>query len=322
MVNEKILDFIKKRPVYVSGEEISREIGITRAAIWKHIQELRDLGYDITAVPHLGYKLISSPDRLFSWEIKQHLRNKSFVKKIHYYESLPSTMDKAMELALGGACEGTLVIVEGQTKGKGRMGRQWLSPKYKGVYFSLILKPKISLQQASLITLISALAVCEALNQKFNLQAQIKWPNDILINNKKIAGILTELHAETDMVNAVIVGIGINVNNEKDTLPHAASSLKEIIKGSVNRLDLLENILSCFKQEYSQFQDQGAERILNKCRQFSATLGKRVTLSMADKRRQLCGQALDFDSSGGLLIRQDSGIVERVMTGDIIHCKR
>jgi len=202
------------------------------------------------------------------------------------------------------------------------MGRAWLSPKYKGIYFSLIIKPKILPQQAPFLTLISAVAICEALKQKLGLEAQIKWPNDILLNNKKIAGILTELNAEMDIVHAIIVGIGINANNEKKTLPHQASSLKEIIGYKINRLSLLQRILKCFEEEYILFQEQGIQKALDKWRNFSATLNRRVVLIMSQEKHQLVGEAIDIDTDGGLLVRQDSGLIQRVMAGDIIHCKR
>ncbi|MFH1578448.1 MAG: biotin--[acetyl-CoA-carboxylase] ligase [Candidatus Omnitrophota bacterium] len=322
IVNEETIYFLKKRPGHVSGEEISRELNVSRAAIWKHIQELRDSGYDIAAVPHLGYKLLSCPDRLFPWEVKYHLKNRLIAKQIYYYLSLPSTMDKAIELALGGAPEGTLVIAEGQTKGKGRMGRAWLSPRYKGIYISLIIKPRIPPQQAPILTLISAVAICEALRQHLGCQAQIKWPNDILLNNKKTAGILTELSAEMDAVHAIIIGMGINVNTDKKSLPFSATSLKETVGREVKRLSLLKAILHCFEKEYLHFQKQGVRQSLDKWRHFSATLGRRVRLGTGVDRDQLIGEAVDIDTDGGLLIRQDSGIIKRVISGDITHCKR
>ncbi len=322
MVNEELLCILRKRADYVSGEEISNHLGISRAAIWKHIQELRNMGYDITAVPHLGYRLLSAPDRLFPWEVKYLLKNKIIAKKIYYYESLSSTMDRAMELVLDGAADGTLVIAEGQTKGRGRMCRSWVSPKYKGIYFSLIIRPEILPQQAPVLTLISAVSICEAIKQQLGVEAQIKWPNDILLNNKKIAGILTELSAEMDLVYAVIVGVGINVNNHKKTLPYPGSSLKEITGYEVSRLSLLQNILSCLEQRYLEFQKQGIEGILDEWRHLSTTLGRRVRLATDSERIGLIGKAVDIDRDGSLLIRQDSGLIERVVSGDIIHCKQ
>jgi BirA family biotin operon repressor/biotin-[acetyl-CoA-carboxylase] ligase len=322
MVNEELLNILKKRPAYVSGEEISSDLGISRTAIWKHIQELRSLDYDITAVPHLGYRLLSSPDRLFPWEIKYLIKNKFVGKTVYYYERLFSTMGTAMELALSGAPEGALIVAEGQTRGKGRMGRLWLSPKYKGIYFSLIIKPKIPPQRTPVLTLISAVSICEGLRQQLGIDAQIKWPNDILLNNKKIGGILTELSAEMDIVHAVVIGVGINVNNDKKTLPYPAGSLKEITGQEVDRLRLLQSILSCFEEKYLHFQKRGIEKILDDWRHFSDTIGRRVRLSMAGKKRALVGKAVDIDCDGGLLIRQDSGLTERIMAGDIFHCKQ
>ena len=322
MLNEELLNILRKRLVYISGEEISNNLGISRTAIWKHIQELRSLGYDITAVPNLGYKLLSIPDRLFPWEINYTLKNRLIGKNIYYYESLSSTMDKAMDLALNKALEGTLVIAEGQTKGRGRMGRYWLSPKYKGIYFSLIIRPKILLQQAPVFTLISAVAICDGLKQHLGVEARIKWPNDILLQNRKIGGILTELNAEMDVVHAIIIGVGINVNNKKNTLPHHAGSLMEIIGAEISRLSILLSILSCFEDRYLQFQKHGIERVLDVWRNFSITLGRRVRLNIGKQRFGLVGEAVDIDRDGSLLIRQDSGLVKKVTAGDIIHCKQ
>ena len=322
MDNEKLLRILKSRSVHISGEEISHHLGITRAAIWKHIHELKDLGYDIAAVPHLGYRLLSCPDRLFPWEVKYQLKNQFIGKSIYYHDTLSSTMDIAADLAFNNAAEGTIVIAEGQTKGKGRMGRTWISHKYKGIYFSLIIKPKIPPHQSPILTLISALVICEALKKELGLQAQIKWPNDILLNNKKIAGILTELNAETDVVHAIVIGVGINVNNDNRNLPHTASSLKEAVGNTINRLNLLKTILRCFEAEYLAFQKQGVDRILDRWRHFSLTLGKRVKLSLNINKPQLVGEAVDIDADGALLIRKDSGLMERVVAGDIIHCKQ
>jgi len=322
MLNEEILYFLKKTTGYVSGEDISRELNISRTATWKHIQELRNLGYDIAAVPHLGYRLLSSPDRLFPQEIKHGLKNKFIGKAIYHYESLPSTMDRAMDLVFKGAAEGTLVIAEGQTKGRGRLNRLWVSAKYKGIYFSLVIRPKILPQQAPVLTLISAVAICEGLKQELGIEAQIKWPNDILLDNKKIGGILTELSAEMDIVHAIIVGVGINVNNDKKTLPALASSLKEITGAKINRLSLLQGILSCFEERYRQFQKQGMQGILDRWCHLSSTLGKRVKLTANRQKPALIGEAVDIERDGSLLIRQDSGLIERIIAGDIVHCKQ
>ncbi len=319
MTQEKILDFLKKKPDYVSGDQISQRLGITRQALWKHIQGLKDCGYDIVAVPHLGYRLVSCPDRLFPAEISPQLNTKFIGKRIYYFDTLSSTMDLAMELGIKGLPEGTLVLAETQTKGRGRLGRNWLSPKYKGIYLSLVLRPKILPQEASILTLFSAVSVCEAVRQITALEPQIKWPNDILIHHKKLGGILTELNAEMDEVRFVITGLGLNVNNDKKTLCGTATSLREQKKEMVNRSELLKEILRKMEENYLIFQEKGANYILEKWRQLSITLGKRVKVFCHSQHIE--GLALDIDSDGGLLIRKDSGITEKVMAGDVMHCR-
>ncbi|MBN1871150.1 MAG: biotin--[acetyl-CoA-carboxylase] ligase, partial [Candidatus Omnitrophica bacterium] len=191
-MEDKILrTFGKRRDTFVSGEEISKELGVSRASIWKHIETLRHLGYEIEATPHLGYKLISRPDRLIPEELKDGLKTKELGKNILAYESLDSTNDTAYNLAENGGKEGTVVIAERQKKGKGRQGRQWSSPK-GGVYLSCILRPDIEPREVAKITLVSAVGVCSALRDVADVRAMIKWPNDIYLNNKKLAGILTE----------------------------------------------------------------------------------------------------------------------------------
>ena len=319
-MQEKILDFLKKRQEYVSGDHISHRLGISRQALWKHIQELRDSGYDIVAVPHLGYKLVSSPDRLFPSDINWQLKTRSFGKKIHYFDVVSSTMNIATELALGGAPEGTLVVAEGQTKGRGRLGRSWSSPKYKGLYFSLVLRPKILPNAAAVLTLLSAVSISEAIKEVTDLDVQIKWPNDILIYHKKLGGILTELNAEMDATRFVVIGAGLNVNNDKKTEVSGATSLKDHKKEEIGRVALLQEILRRMEANYLSFQEDGSAAIIEKWRQHSMTLGKRVEVLCEKSRLQ--GEALDIDSDGGLLIRKDSGVIEKIMAGDILHCSR
>lgn len=318
-MQQKILDFLKKSHGYVSGEEISSRLEISRQALWKHIQSLKDSGYEIEAVPHLGYQLISAPDRLFSSEITSRLNTKFTGKKIYYFDDLPSTMDIATELALKGAVEGTLVLAEAQTKGRGRQQREWHSPKYKGVYLSLILRPEIMPNSIPLLTLVSAVSVCEAIKEELNLEAQIKWPNDIFSRNKKLGGILTELNAETDSVRFVVIGIGINVNNDKKALIEGAASLKEEKGRNIDRIALLVAILQKIENNYLLFQQEGAKTVIQKWRQLNITIGKRVKVTC--HKQHLEGTAVDIDTDGGLLVRKDSGIVQKVMAGDVVHCR-
>jgi BirA family biotin operon repressor/biotin-[acetyl-CoA-carboxylase] ligase len=318
-MQDKILIFLKKKTGYISGEEISEHLKISRQALWKHIQELREIGYEIIAVPHLGYQLVSSPDRLFASEISHALHTKFIGKKIYYFQESASTMDIAMQQGMNDAPEGTIVLAETQTKGRGRLGREWFSPKYKGIYLSLLLRPKISLQQASILTLLAAVSVCEAIKEITGLNAQIKWPNDILIHQKKLGGILTELSAETDEVRFVIIGIGINVNNDKKTLPDGATSLKEQKKVNINRITLLQEILRKIEVNYLDFQKSGSQAIITKWRDYNITLGKRIRVFFHTEHLE--GEAIDIDTDGGLLVRTDAGLTQKVTAGDVIHCR-
>ncbi len=318
-MQEKILDFLKKKPGYISGDQISHRLGVSRQALWKHIQELKDMGYDIVAVPHLGYQLISSPDRLFTFEVSSGLNTNFVGQKIFYFESVASTMEIAMQLGMKGLPEGTLVLAESQTKGKGRLGRLWFSPKYKGIYSSLILRPKLLPASASILTLLAAVSICEAIKETIGLDTQIKWPNDIILHNKKLGGILTEINAEMDKINFVVIGMGINVNNDKKTLTSGAASLKSGKKENINRITLLQEILRKIEINYLLLQHKGAGPILEKWRQHSITLSRRVKVYC--HKEHIEGEAIDIDTDGGLLIRKDSGTTEKVMAGDVVHCR-
>ena len=318
-MQEKILDFLRKTQNYASGEEISQRLGISRQALWKHIQEFKQIGYDIVAVPHLGYRLISTPDRLFPAEISHRLNTKFIGKKIYYFESVSSTMDVAVELGMKDAPEGTLILSESQSKGRGRLGRAWTSPKYKGIYLSLILKPKILPHQVSILTLLSAVSIIEAIKEITGLEAQIKWPNDVLIHHKKLGGILTELNAQVDAIRFVVIGIGINVNNEKKTLLANATSLKEQKKENISRIDLLKELLRRLEANYLLLQEKGNVPLIEKWEQYSITLGKRV--KVISQRKQIEGLAAGIDLDGGLLVRKDSGMTEKVTSGDVVHCQ-
>lgn len=318
-MQERILDFLKRKQVYISGDYISQRLGISRQALWKHIHQLKEAGYDIVAVPHLGYRLISSPDRLLASEIAYHLNTKCIGRKVYYFESLSSTMDIAMQLGLRGSPEGTLILAETQLKGRGRLGRSWFSPKYKGIYLSLLLRPKISPDKASILTLLAAVSICEAIMEKFAIETWIKWPNDILAGNKKLGGILTELVASMDEVNFVIIGLGLNVNNEKKSLISGATSLKEQVKEDICRISLLQEILRKIEANYFLFQRKGPSCVVEKWRKYNITLARRVKVYC--HQQHIEGEAVNIDTDGALLVRNDAGIIQKVMAGDVVHCR-
>ena len=319
-MQERIIQFLKQTDGYVSGEEISQQLNMSRAAIWKHMQDLRAHGYEITAVPHLGYQLISSPDILSSHEVQFNLKTKLIGQKIVSFDTLPSTMDEAFRLGMQGAPEGTVVCAEGQTKGRGRLGRVWVSPKGKGIYCSIILRPKLTPTQMSRLTLMSAVAIAEAVKKVTSLQPLIKWPNDLMIGSRKLAGILTELRAETDQVTFVVVGIGLNVNSSASQILDTATSLKNETHTSINRIELFQEILRSIEKWYGKVLKGNFEDVLKYARKNSATLKKRVRI--ADATGTIEGKAIDIDSDGGLLIRLANGKMFKKIAGDVVILKK
>jgi BirA family biotin operon repressor/biotin-[acetyl-CoA-carboxylase] ligase len=313
----KILDFLRDRQSYISGEDVSRRLKISRAAVWKYIRALRRVGYDIVAVPHQGYRLISSPDKLLPQEITWGLGTQFIGKKIYYYTRLTSTMDVAINLGLNNAPEGTIVCAESQIKGRGRLGRSWFSPKSKGIYISLILRPKLMPLEVPKLTLLIAVAVVEAIKKNTGIQAAIKWPNDIMIKEKKLGGILTELNAEQDVVRFAAIGIGLNVNNDKEHLPLCAISLREYLNEKIPRLDLLKEILRHVEREYIVFTKTGFGPVLRKWRRYSSTLGRHI--KVACRRGHIEGKAIDLDIDGSLLVRKACGFIEKVTSGDVMQ---
>ena len=313
----KLLKLFKKSPdVYLSGEQASEELGVSRTAVWKHIEKLRGLGYEFDAVPHLGYRLRKSPDKLYSYEIEPFLNTKCIGRNIKYFDTLDSTNTTAYKFAKEGAFEGTAIIAEKQTKGRGRLSREWTSPKNKGIYTSIILRPNMAPYQAPGITLVAAVSVAEALRSSTGIEASIKWPNDILINNKKIAGILTEMEAESDSIKFIILGIGINLNAKFTELPKGSTSAFEELHRKVLRFEIAVALFQKLEENYNIFNKEGFSPIRDKWHDLSATLGRRVRATCIN--RKIEGEAVGIDTDGALKIRLDNGFHEKVMAGDLV----
>jgi len=316
-VDDKILNiFRSSNGEFISGEEISEKLKVSRAAVWKHIEQLRKEGYDIVGEPHVGYRLTGTPDKLIPQEISHKLGTKIIGKKIYSYETTDSTMDIAHRLAQSGSPEGTVIFSEGQSKGRGRMGRQWLSPRGKGIYLSLILRPDLSPAEAPKITLMSAVAVARAVRKITHLGALIKWPNDILVNDHKVCGVLTEMSAEVNTVRYLILGIGVNVNTGKEYLPKEATSLKNETGEEVRRVELTQEILRELEHQYRIFKERGFKKIIEEWKGLSHTLGEEVKIACQD--RKIEGVAVDLDKSGALVVRLDSGFTEHITAGDVL----
>jgi len=316
MMDEKILKIFKSKPDdYISGEELSAQLEVSRAAIWKHIEKLRKVGYDIDAVPHLGYRLVSAPDKMLATELQWKLQTNIIGKKVYCYKSVESTNTLAYKSAEDGLPEGSVIIAETQTKGKGRLGRQWISPKNVGIYASCILRPGILPVEVPKITLVAAVACVKAIREHTGLKALIKWPNDILVDNKKVCGILTEMRAEQDRVDFVVIGIGINTNTSSGELPPEATSLMEQLGRKVSRIGLAKKLFVELEHYYTLFRNKGFEPIIEEWHNFSGILGSRVKIACGEK--EIEGLVQDVDTTGALIVRLDTGLQERVLAGDI-----
>ncbi|AIF50065.1 biotin--[acetyl-CoA-carboxylase] ligase [Pelosinus sp. UFO1] len=304
---------------YLSGEEISRQLSVSRTAIWKHMQTLKQAGYEIEAHPRQGYRLKSVPDRLLPDEIRDHLQTTMLGQhEIYYFDDIDSTNNEAKKQANLGCHEGAIVLSEAQNRGRGRIARSWFSPFGKGIWLSLILKPPFLPSDAPKCTLMAAVAVTKAIRAITKVQCGIKWPNDILYKGKKIVGILTEMNAEMDAINYIVIGMGINVNIDQDEFPEElraiATSLSEVSGQPITRLTLLQAILVELETEYNKVIQYGFSQMLDEWRQLSVTLGQ--TVDALGGSRQFSGVAIDIDQDGTLLVQTEEKI-ERIIAGDI-----
>ncbi len=316
MKENPVLIFLREnREHFISGEEISKKLKVSRASIWKEMQHLRHLGYEIEAQPHLGYKLLGIPDKMFADELAHKLGTKFIGKDIYSYEQLDSTNDTAFKLGEQGAKEGACVFSEYQKKGRGRLGRTWVSPKGKNIILSVLLRPAISPAEASKITLMAGVSVVKAVQKDTGKTAGIKWPNDIWYQGKKVCGILTEMSAELDRVNFIVLGIGINVNSDPRELPPGSTSLKEIAGKEVSRLNFARDLLKTLEHDYLRFKKEDFQGLAKEWEDFSVASGKRVVATVSGRKIQ--GQATGIDADGVLWIRRDDGLQEKVVAGDL-----
>ena len=321
-MDEKILEVLRKsKNSFTPADEIANKVGISRATVARHISSLRNEGYDIFSQPHLGHKLISVPDKLTAIELKWGLKTKVLGTRILAYDTVDSTNTIAHSLAEENHPEGTLVCAEAQRKGKGRQGRSWVSPKSKGTYFSLILRPRISLEMAPMITLLTAVCSCEAIRELSGLRALIRWPNDILVDNKKVCGILTEMSIQKNAVDFIILGIGINVNTSLSALPNASTSLREESNGHIrySRIELIQKLLERLEREYEYFKNKGPAHIFTKWSNLSALSGRHVKIRLAHKIIE--GVVQGIDEKGALIVRLDNGFKQHIRAADTIKIR-
>lgn len=316
---EMILGFLAESGEdYVSGAALSDKLGLSRTAVWKHVESLRKLGYRIDAQASRGYRLLEVPDRLTTLEVGPLLTTRELGRTLHHYDELESTNAKAFELAHEGGFHGEVIITEHQTAGKGRRGRSWSSPAGKSLAMSVILRPEIAPARAPELTLVAAVALVETLIDS-GVEASIKWPNDIQLAGKKVAGILTELSADVERVHFIVLGIGVNLNSEAKDFPselaELATSVSQNRKSPVHRALFTAALLGKLEGWLETWTDEGFGPVREAWKKHAPMLGQEV-LVRADNK-ELRGVAKDLDEAGALLLDLGDGKTERVLSGDV-----
>ena len=302
-MKEQILKMLQSQDDVVSGEALSARLGISRVSVWKHIHKLQELGYEIISTSG-GYRLHRRPDILFPWEYKGRTAN------ILYFPELTSTMDTAKELARKNCPDFTVVITGRQIRGRGRLKRRWLSDE-GGLYFTMVLRPQIPVQLSFKVNFLASLTLARVIRQMYQIDAMVKWPNDILVAGRKISGMLSELEAEADRVFFINIGMGINVNNDPSAEEPGASSLGLIAGRELSKKELLSSFLEDFGQRMRR---ADFDRVIPKWKEYSVTLGRRVKI--VTQREETEGRAVDVDENGALVLELASGELKKIIYGD------
>lgn len=319
----KILQILRQSEDYVSGQELCETLGVSRTAVWKAIKQLRESGYGIDAVQNRGYRLADIPDVMSKQEIGSLICTKWLGHELFYYDEIDSTNTEAKRKAEEGAPHGTLIVADMQTAGRGRRGRSWESPHGEGIFFTLLLRPDIEPANAPMLTLVKAIAVARGVSACTGLKAEIKWPNDVVINGKKIVGILTEMSAQIDYVNHIVIGTGINVHQTSfpEELEEKATSIDMELKRQrktlrVSRAQLLEKILEQFEICYETYiRTQDLSGLMEEYNRELVNIDRRVRV--LDPLGEFEGRALGINERGSLLVERDNGEVAEILSGEV-----
>lgn len=321
-MKDKILNALREnKNEYISGEDLSDQLGVSRTSIWKCIKGLKDLGYNIQSSSKKGYRLEDSQDILNEHELKFNLRTNIMGKNIEYFEKIDSTNKYAKKIAYEGCSEGTLVVANSQNLGRGRLGRSWESTPDKGIWMSLVLRPLLAPQDVHIITLAASVAVVNAIKKATGIDTGIKWPNDIILDNRKVCGILTEMSAEIDRVNFIVLGIGINTNqNQEDfdsSLSDKATSLKLNLPQSktLNRSNIIKILLEEIERIYILIKEGKIQEVISLWKEHSVTIGKEVRI--VHNETEFIGKAVDVLSDGRLIIEDKNGDKKEILSGEI-----
>lgn len=320
----QLLAALRTHPDGVAGTDLCQQLHVTRAAVWSHIESLREAGFEIIASPHRGYQLVSAPDALLAVDLRSRLIQDQVIgSTVRVLQNTTSTNDEASRAALEGHPEGLVIFAESQSAGRGRMGRRWSSPTGRGLWFSALLRPSLTPGECTQLTAASAIALVRAIQSATGITPEIKWPNDLLIKGKKIAGILTEMSAELEHVRSVVLGIGIDVNQTASEFPAdlrgIATSLKLATGKNVSRPDLAEAVLRNLDHEYARILAGNFAAVAEEWASHCSTLGKQATIDMGTRRVR--GRAEALDENGALLLRTEHGRIERIIGGEVTLTK-
>lgn len=314
----EILRMLREQSEYVSGQQLCETLGVSRTAVWKVINQLKEEGYQIEAVRNKGYHITGYPDRLSPDEVQSLTETKWAGAKVIYYEETDSTNIRAKALAEEGAEHGTLVIAGRQNAGKGRRGRGWISPKGENIYMSILLRPEFEPSKAPMLTLVMAYSVAQALREKEEINAKIKWPNDVVLHKKKICGILTEMSAEIDYINHVVIGVGINTNMEQmeAEIAEKATSLKIEEGRTVMRAGLIAQVMKYFEENYEKFMKDGDLSGIKDAYN-DMLVNQDRDVRVLEPGNEYDAHAIGINETGELLVKKEDGSLEKIFAGEV-----
>jgi BirA family biotin operon repressor/biotin-[acetyl-CoA-carboxylase] ligase len=314
-----IVDLLRRASGPVSGADVGRELALTRAAVWKHVRRLREQGYAIPGTPSQGYRLVSAPDRLTPVEVTPHLRTEVLGRALHWADTVDSTNTWARGLARDGAREGTVVLAERQTAGRGRLGRSWFSPAGVNLYMSVVLRPLVPPARAPQLALVAGCALAATIAEVAAVRPGLKWPNDVLLSGRKVAGILTEMDSEADRVAFVVVGVGVNLNVSPEDLRagvgDTATSVGAAAGRPVHRPSFVARLLAELEERYRRYLARGFGALRDEWESYSSLTGREVAVAGGDGERR--GRVTGLDGEGALVLRDPDGATVRVLAGDV-----
>ncbi|MGQ0605877.1 MAG: biotin--[acetyl-CoA-carboxylase] ligase [Candidatus Nitrosotenuis sp.] len=319
----KVLQFLKAhRLEYLSGEDLSEVLHISRVAIWKHIKKIQSLGYKIESKQNLGYRLVDTTNLLLPWEVTEDLKTRQIGKRVYYFDSVDSTQNFATGIAKNQSEFGAVIIAESQTVGKGRLGRQWISPK-GGIWLSVILQPSFDVSKITIIPFGVAVALANAIEKSLTIKTELKWPNDLTVNGKKVAGIIIDASIESTRIESIIIGIGINFKINPKEIKNKIKQKGNfygvdtlIKKDNIKPVKLVRTFLEELETSMANLEDNKTQSIITQWMKKSSTIGKKITVNSSGTK--ITGKAIKIDRDGTLVIKQGSR-TRWVTTGDVSY---